>query len=89
MSKFPVSLLLGDVWNDLNGAERLNPSIGLRAGYLERLERDPFLASNQGITNSARVEKGNKKKFSQERLPLDTCPLMDDPGPACYLPAIG
>jgi hypothetical protein len=26
----------------LRGAERLNPSIGLRAGYLERLERDPF-----------------------------------------------
>ena len=26
----------------LRGLERLNPSIGLRAGYLERLERDPF-----------------------------------------------
>jgi hypothetical protein len=25
--------------NVLNGAKRLNPSIGLRAGYLERLER--------------------------------------------------
>jgi len=33
-----------------------------------------------GITNSARVEKGNKKKFSHERLCLLTWPLMGDRG---------
>jgi hypothetical protein len=37
-------------------------------------------ARQSGITHSARIEKGNKKKFSQERLCLLTCLLMGDPG---------
>jgi hypothetical protein len=37
-------------------------------------------ARQSEITHSAGIEKGNKKKFSQERLCLLTCLLMGDPG---------
>jgi hypothetical protein len=37
-------------------------------------------ARHSGITNSARVEKGNKKKIlTGTSVPLDTCLLMGDP----------
>jgi hypothetical protein len=54
-----VAALERDDWNNRNfgtlgtdvslirleRSEAVEPSIGLRAGYLERLERDPFLVS--------------------------------------------
>jgi hypothetical protein len=43
---------------------------------LERLEQILFAS---GITNSARVETGNKEKILTERLCLLTCLLMGDP----------
>jgi hypothetical protein len=54
------------VWNDLNGAKRLNG--------LERLEPALF-DEHQGSQSPRGLKKGNKKNFSQERLCLLTCLL--------------
>jgi len=49
-----------------------------RLERLERLERDPFLVSIRDYIVRER-KKGNKEKFSLERLCLLTCLLMGGP----------
>jgi hypothetical protein len=70
---------LETVWNDLNGAERLNPSIGLRAGYSERLEREPFFGKHQGSHIPRALKKGIRKILTGTSVPLDTCLLTVTP----------
>src|SRR5262245_10413410 len=72
----------------LNGAQRLNPSIGLRAGYLERLERDPFLVSIRDHTFREGLKKGIRKILTGTSVSLDTCLLMATRGRQSYSTAL-